>query len=106
MRQECHCKVKDVLYKRDGLQLRLEWTASELSVVRNSLMAVRERIEQHCRLFSAGHLRLEPLLVTPDSSFVDMVACLVSDEMAAHWRRLQMSSLQRLTAWSWYRSPL
>lgn len=52
---EGDCKVNDVHSERDGLQVHLNSTASEVSGARNSLMVVLERLEQHRRRSATIH---------------------------------------------------
>lgn len=62
MREECNCKVEEVLLERDGLQVLLDLTALQLSGVRNSWIVAHELLEQHRRRSAADHLWLEWLL--------------------------------------------
>lgn len=88
MRQEIDLKMENVLFERDGLEERLDSTASQLFGARHSLRAVHERLEQHSGHSSAGHLRLESLLAYTVTGFVDRVDRLVGDEVAALRTRL------------------
>lgn len=47
MRQDCDLKGKNLLLERDGLEMRLDATASQLLGVLSSLIQVHERLEQH-----------------------------------------------------------
>lgn len=52
------------------------------------LKAAPERLEKHFGRSAASHLRLEALPASFVSSFFDVVACLVSDEVAAYHARI------------------
>lgn len=80
----CYHKVERMLLDLDGLQLRLDSIASQLSGARNSSTAVSERLEQHHGRLVTSQLQLESLPGSSASSFVDRVDCLVCDEVPAH----------------------
>lgn len=64
--------------------MRLDPTPSKLSGINWSSKAVRQRLEQHCGRLTASHLRIKSLLATSVPGFIDRVAYLVGDEVAAH----------------------
>lgn len=68
----------------DGLQMRLDATASKLSGVCNSLTAAREQLERQCGSSTASHLQLALLLSSSGFCFVHGVDRLVNEEIAAH----------------------
>lgn len=76
LRKECDCKVEDVNFERDGIQVRLHSMVSQLSRAR-SLTAVREHLEHHCGRSAASHFQLEWLLAIPISGSADKVAPLI-----------------------------
>lgn len=84
MSQERDHKVQDVLFDCVVQHLHLNSMASQLSVARRYLTAPRERLEQHFGRSAARHLRVESLLSSSVSSFVDRVTSFVSEEVAAY----------------------
>lgn len=63
----------------DDLQVRLDVTASQLSVVRSSLKAAHEQLELHFGGLAASCLQLEVLLSPSAFRFVHGFVLLVSD---------------------------
>lgn len=59
MCQEGDCKMEDVLFERDSLQVRLDATASQPPDVCKTLTMVRERLEQHSGRAATSQLQLE-----------------------------------------------
>lgn len=78
MAQECDCMMLDVLFERDGLQVRLDSTASQLWLVHNLLTAERQALEHLCGRSATSHWPLESFLVSLDSGFVEMEVRLLS----------------------------
>lgn len=78
----------DVLFGRDGLQVRLDSAAPQILGVHRSFTAVRKRLEPHHGCSVTSHLRLESLLSPLVSCFVHRVVCLVSYAVAAYHARI------------------
>lgn len=85
---ECDRDMENVFFERDVLQGRLFVTASQLLGAQSSLMIASERLEHYVGRSTASYLRLESLPLSLLSSFVDEVARLPSDRVAAHSTRL------------------
>lgn len=88
VRQEFDLKLEDVLFEHDYWQVHLDSVTSHLLAVRNSLMAVRKGFVPQCECWATSYLWLESLLSSSICNSVDIVACLVSGEVAAHRPRL------------------
>lgn len=88
MRQELDRRVKDILFEGDGLKVRLDSAALQLSGVSSSLTTGCEPLEQHRGSLAASHLRPKSLLASSVAGFVDKMASLVSDKMVAYRARL------------------
>lgn len=89
MLQGCNHKVEDVLFERDGLQVCLNSTTSQLLGARSSWMAAHEGREQSRGRLAGNHLRLESLLAYLVFESVDRMACLVRDKVTAHCSRVR-----------------
>lgn len=89
MRQVCDRKVEDVRLKRDGPQVSLDSTASQIFAVCYSLTPARARRRQHPGHSTTSHLSLEYMLLSLVSRSVDEVTRLVSVEDAAQQTRLK-----------------
>lgn len=98
--------VEDVLFEPDGPQLRLDYTASQLSGVHNSLMVDNELLDQHRERSAAGPFCLSRCsrLSFPFPSLGSPARCVKSGLLVV--RGLQMYSSQRLESGSWNRGPL
>lgn len=60
-----------------------------------------ERLEQHDGRSATNHLRAESMLLSSASSFMDSMARLASEEVAAHHARLMDLGTLASDAWSW-----
>lgn len=87
MLQDCDRKVEKVLFKRAGLQERLDSLASLLSGAFRSLTKAREPFEPHRGRSAASHLPQESFLASAMCSIVDRLARSLSDEVVGHLAR-------------------
>lgn len=90
VREEGDISVEEVLFQRHDLQVCLDATASKLLGACISLGVEREQLEQHGALSPSSRFRLESLLSSSVSRFIDDFARFVTDELAAHHARPSM----------------
>lgn len=88
MCQGCDCRVGDVIFKRGGLQVRLDSPVSQLLGVCCSFTTGCERLEHYRGHSAVNQLQLKSLLASPVSCFVGKMAHLVRDEVADNQARL------------------
>lgn len=87
-RKDGDCKVEAFLLRRDSLQVPLVAMVSHLLVVRNFLMMMRERLEQHHGHSAASYFHLESMLSSSAFRFVHNISRFLNDEVCAHRARL------------------
>lgn len=87
MRQDFDCGAEDVFFDHDGLQGRLDATALQLLNTCNTFTMEHERLEKHSGRSATSHARVESLLSSSVSCFVNAVSCFVNDEIAANRAR-------------------
>lgn len=81
--EKCDCRVEEVILEHDGLEVHLDSSGLVLLGAPNALTRSRKRFEQHRRRSTASKLCTESLIKSSVCGFVDWVAHLVNEEVAA-----------------------
>lgn len=95
MRQECHFKVEDVLFERQGLQGRLDLTAPQIFGARNSRTAARDRLDNILDVRTADICGWSCCLHA-FFGYIHKVARSVIEEAAAY--RAELTDVRRFSA--------
>lgn len=106
MRQGCDHQVEVVLLEHDGLQVRLDATASQLFDSRNALTAEHEQLGRPRKRLASSNLQLESRLSSLNFCLVDGSLAWKPTSVLQIGQSLQVYSLQLWTAWRWTCSSL